>query len=68
MDGFEPGEFFDPGTGEVRGAPETGVPGLLPIGRGECIMPAGDDIGKEVAGDAGFGLAMAPGGPRGPWG
>lgn len=41
-----------PRTGEERGGPETGVPGLEPIGRGELIIPApGLDIGKEVAGE-----------------
>ena len=56
-------------TGEDIGAQETGVPGLLPMGLGEFIMPgpAGEDIGNEVAGDPGLGLAIAPGGmPRGP--
>ena len=58
--------------GLVRGAPDTGVPGLLHIGLGEFIMPpAGEDMGKEVAGDPGWlGLGIAPGGaPLGPlWG
>ncbi len=75
VDACEPGEFLDPATGEVRGAPDTGVPGLLPIGgRGEFIIPpapgTGEDMGKEVAGEPGwFGLGTAPGGgpaPRGP--
>ena len=35
-----PGEFRGPpGTGEDNGAHETGVPGLLPKGLGEFIMP-----------------------------
>lgn len=52
----------------MSGPPDTGVPGLLPIGLGEFMTPAGDDIGREVAGDPGWlGLAIAPGGgPRGP--
>ena len=59
--------------GEI-GAPETGVPGLLPMCLGEFIMGGpvtGEDMGKEVAGLPGLGLAMAPGGiprgPPGPW-
>jgi len=50
------------------GAPLTGVPGLLPMWRGEFIMPpAGEDMGSEVAGEPGLGLAIAPGGAeRGP--
>lgn len=74
-----PGEFLDPGTtpGEDMGpATLTGVPGLLPIPpgwRGEFIIPpaAGDDIGREVAGEPGPpGIGLAPGGTdRGPlWG
>lgn len=58
-------------TGDDMGAPDTGVPGFDPIGRGEFIIPpAGDESGSEVAGDPGFGLDIAPGGaPRGPdWG
>ncbi len=48
------------------GAPETGVPGLLPMCRGEFII-TGDERGNEVAGEPGFGLIMAPGGnPREP--
>ena len=44
------------------GAPETGVPGLLPM----CgIIPAGEESGSDVDGEPGFGLTIAPGGmPR----
>ena len=57
-----PGELL-PITGLDRGGPDTGVPGFEPIGRGEFIMPPpGLDIGKEVAGELGLGLA-----PEGCW-
>ena len=59
-----PGEFF-PSTGLDIGGPETGVPGLEPaMGRGEFIIPAptGLDIGKDVAGECGFGEAPGGGG------
>lgn len=47
-----PPGLFLPRTGEERGGPDTGVPGLLPMGRGELIMPApGLDMGREVAGE-----------------
>ena len=69
-----PGELRGPVTGDDIGAPETGVPGLLPMCLGEFIMGGpvtGEDMGKEVAGLPGLGLAMAPGGiprgPPGPW-
>ena len=56
-----PGEFF-PMTGEDIGGPETGVPGLEPMGRGEFISPPpGLDIGNDVAGDMGLGLTPGPG-------
>ena len=56
-----PGEFF-PMTGEDIGGPETGVPGLEPMGRGEFISPPpGLDIGNDVAGDIGLGLTPGPG-------
>ena len=65
--GVMPGELLDIIPGDDMGAPETGVPGLLPICLGEFIMPAGEDMGREVAGDPGLGLAIAPGGTeRGP--
>ena len=58
-----PGEFF-PRTGEDIGGPETGVPGLEPIGLGEFIIPAptGLDMGREVAGECGLGEAPGGGG------
>ena len=68
------GDVRGPVTGDDIGAPETGVPGLLPMGLGDFIMGGpvtGEDMGKEVAGLPGLGLAIAPGGiprgPPGPW-
>ena len=56
-----PGELL-PMTGLDMGGPDTGVPGLEPIGRGEFIMPPpGLDIGKDVAGELGLGLTPGPG-------
>lgn len=50
--------------GEAMGGPDTGVPGLDPICRGELIIPEPEGLerGREVAGEWGFGL-WTPGGP-----
>lgn len=56
-----PGELL-PMTGLESGGPDTGVPGFEPIGRGEFIIPPpGLDMGREVAGECGLGLAPGPG-------